>query len=182
MANKLEIWGVPREPERAAFIVETFNHVSTEEMTPDAILRLRLKQLVRGTPTWARKRSYEGVPKAPPTPTHEQIERMTRDWNVIVNTLDCESGDWYERHADAEGAWHRIGFSRVYDSLLELGFHRSDHDEIIKALEQRDSSKNFQIISHRRGHKRKPRPLKRDKAEERAQRRTRLEAQEELEL
>jgi|SRR5215469_814395 len=94
----------------------------------------------------------------------EKIARLTREWNVLINTIDFETDDWYERgDAEAEGGWHGVGFFRIHDLLVEeLGYMSSD--EIRQRFMHRDRE------AFRRGHKSALKPMKESKREKAAKR------------
>jgi hypothetical protein len=142
-------------------------------MEPNAIFRLKRTRLERGTPEWGREFPDDPVREKRRTPTQAQIERYARDWNVLINSLDFESGDWYERGSDAEGGWHRIGFFRVYELLDELDFAPSRHEEIIQNFYRRDGKK----VTWKRGREPKLKPMERTRAEQQAERNIRLRAE-----
>ena len=94
-----------------------------------------------------------------------------RDWNVLIDTLDFESDEWYERR---ESSWHPIGLFGVNRVLKELGFKAAEYSDIQKRFIQRDRS------ARKRGHKAKKKI--KSKAEKIAQTKIVLETQQELDL
>jgi hypothetical protein len=127
-------------------------------------------------------------------------DRTTRDWRVLLASLDFQNGHWFEFDTGTgEGVWKQVAFFRVHDVMLDLGFgdpvkwvtvrdgfgnERSEvvpdeeRDAIIKHFVHRDreATKRTHIDAERMGKVGRGK-VRRSAAEEHAQRRTEHDAQ-----